>query len=128
MKRTFTSIFTLALLFMTSAGYAQVYCTTGLATNGCTSNDFIQSFSTTGGITNITNNNTGCSNAGPDGYTYFSTMTHSTIQGTVVNFSLTNNPTWPQGYKIWVDYNNNGSFMDPGEQVYASAATIAGGA
>jgi gliding motility-associated-like protein len=127
MDRIFTR-FSLFLLFLAlgSVAYGQTYCTTGLYFFSCTSGDFIQSFSTTGGSTNITNNNTGCSNTASN-YTYFSSMTHSAIQGTVVNFSFTNNPTWSQGYKIWVDYNNNGSFMDPGEQVYASAGNIAAG-
>src|SRR4051812_17339803 len=114
MKRTITQLFfLLCLVAGVSPVFGQTYCTTGLYSISCTSGDFIQSFSTTGGSTNITNNNTGCSNT-VSNYTYFSAMTHSGIQGTAVNFSFTNNPTYTQGYKIWVDYNGNGSFADPG--------------
>jgi len=104
---------------------AQTYCTTGLYTTGCTSGDSIIAFSTTGGTTNITNNNNGC---GTGGYNYFSTQTHTGVQATTVNFSFTNNPGFGQGYKIWVDWNNDGTFADPSEVVYASTAVIASGA
>lgn len=109
-----------------STAYSQ-YCTTNLFTTGCNSQDYINSFSTTGGSTNITNNNSGC-NGGASGYTFFNTQTHTTIQGTTVNFSFTNCPIFAEGYKIWVDFNGDADFIDPGEEVYASTATIAGGA
>lgn len=106
---------------------AQTYCTTGLYTTGCV-DDMIVSFSTTGGITNITNNNSGCG-GGASGYTYYSTMTHTGAPGSTVNFSLTSDPNWTEGHKIWVDWNNNGSFEDAGELMFnptvaAPAGTI----
>src|SRR5690606_12182625 len=105
---------------------AQTYCTTNLYTTGCNSNDYIQSFSTTGGSTNITNNNSGCT-SGAAGYVYYSSMTHTGVQGTVVNWSCTITPSFGQGIAMWVDWNNNGSFTDPGELVYASNANLAAG-
>lgn len=109
------------------------YCTSGMygtgANNGCNDDDFIQSFSTTGGVTNITNNNTGCSNTTPqDAYTYFSGMTHTAVQGATVNFSLTATTEWGDGYKIWVDFNNNGSFEDAGELVFSTPTAANAGA
>ncbi len=102
---------------------AQTYCTP-TTTWGCGS-DYLQSFSTTGGSTNITNNNTGCPGTG-DYSNYSATHIHTGVNGQNVNFSFTNNPSWSLGYKIWVDWNNNGTLNDPGEEVYASASTIGG--
>lgn len=121
----------ISLLFaVTSIVSAQTYCTTGLYQTGCTDDDYVESFSTTGGITNITNNNTGCSNtSATDAYTYFSTQTHTAVQGSVVNFSFTNNPVFSEHYKIWVDWNNDGTFNETDERVYYNGTTkIAAGA
>src|SRR5688572_16119429 len=85
------------------------YCVTGLYnTSSCdaASQDYIQSFSTTGGATNITNNGTGCTVL--PNYTYYSAMTHTGVQGATVNFSITNTPSFTEFYKIWVDWNNDG--------------------
>ena len=53
------------------------YCTPTFTT-GCTSGDQIVNFSTTGGLTNITNNGSGCS-AGA--YSYISSQSVTQIQG-----------------------------------------------
>jgi gliding motility-associated-like protein len=122
----FKSLFLFAFATIaTLSTKAQTYCTTGLYTTGCV-DDQIVSFSTTGGITNITNNNSGCG-GGAAGYTFYNTMTHSTTQGGVVNFSITSDPSWTEGYKIWVDYNNDGDFDDAGENVYDPATTTPAG-
>lgn len=127
MNKRFTQFLILIAIFWTKGAVAQ-YCTTNLYTTfGCTDNDYVNSFSTTGGISNITNNNSGC-NGGVSGYTFFSSQTHATVQGTTVNYSFTNTPSFAEGYKIWVDFNGNGLFTDPGEQVYASTGTIGAGA
>lgn len=101
---------------------------TTLYTTGCTANDFVNSFATTGGITNISNLNTGC-NGGTSGFTLFN-QTHTAQPGDVVNYTVAITPAtfpWAQGVKIWVDWNQNGSFLDPGEEVYASATTLVSG-
>ncbi|HEX6914882.1 MAG TPA: GEVED domain-containing protein, partial [Chitinophagaceae bacterium] len=105
---------------------AQTYCAppaVNLYTTGCTDPDNIESFSTTGGSTNITNNNTGCSTPST-AYTYFSSMTHTAVQGTTVNFSFTNGASFTEYYKIWVDFNANGTLDDAGELVYTNSAKI----
>lgn len=109
-------------LFLSSIAQGQ-YCTTGLYLSGCASfGDYIQSFSTTGGTTNITNNNTNCANGG--GYTDYTTMTHTAMQGQTVNFSLLVSTTLTafdfEGFKIYVDWNNDQDWLDPGEEMYTS--------
>lgn len=97
------------------------YCTP-TSTYGCSSGDYIQSFSTTNGITNITNNNTGCTGT----LTYYSTMSHTAALGSTVNFSLTNCPSWTETHKIYVDWNLDQDWSDPGEEVYSNTG-ISGG-
>ncbi len=127
MKKLFTGLMTVLVLLGINHRAAAQYCTTGLYTTyGCTDNDFINSFSTSGGSTNISTSNTGCSCACAAGYTFYSTQTHTQMAGTTVSFSLANTPNWPEGYKIWVDFDHNNAF-DPTEEVYASAATIPAG-
>jgi hypothetical protein len=79
---------------------------------------YISSFSTTGGTTNITNNGTG-SGAYND---YSATMTAAAVQGNTVNFSLTGSSAF-ESRAIYVDWNQDGDFVDAGELVYSSAST-----
>lgn len=104
--------------------HAQSYCTP-TANYGCDWAN-IESFSTTGGLMNITNNGTGC---GSNDYSdYTATMTHIAVQGDVVNFSFNvgGNTTYSSGddcgFKIWVDFNGDGDFDDADELVYENAA------
>src|SRR5690606_12093670 len=53
---------------------------------------------------------------------------HQGLMGSTVNFTLVNCPSWSQGYKIFVDWNENGILDDAGEIVYNAAATLGGGA
>jgi hypothetical protein len=76
---------------------------------------YVQSFSTTGGFVNITNNNQGCSNN--TGYTYYSALGHTTNPDSVVNFSVSVSPNYAVRVYLWVDYNQDGDFIDTGEQV-----------
>lgn len=91
------------------------YC---VPTSTTATNYFISSFSTTGGTTNITNNGTGSGQYND----YFATMSASASQGTVVNFSWTGNTASSQKRAIYIDWNQNGSFTDAGEQVYNGTA------
>ncbi|MFN3952107.1 MAG: GEVED domain-containing protein [Thermaurantimonas sp.] len=93
---------------------AQTYC---IPTNSCTSGDQIQNFSTTGGTTNISNLNSGCS---PNGYQFFNTQIVTALPNTVINFTVQSGPTWSQGFRIWADWNNDGDFDDPGEDLWNS--------
>lgn len=116
----FRKTFALALLALgISIGGQAQYCTSNLYTTGCIDDDYIQSFSTSGGSTNITNNGTGCSNS-TTGYTYFSGQTH-TATGSTVNFSLTITIEFDEFVYMWVDWNSDFDFNDPGEQVYTAA-------
>jgi len=121
------------LLAVACAGFsltanAQTYCTP-ICSTGCTvgGGDYIQSFSTTGGSTNITNNNTGC-NGNTNNYIYYSTQTVTAPAGNTIAWSCTNCNNDPQGYMIWVDWNADGDFSDSLETVFASTAAISAGA
>ncbi len=127
MVKVFTAfILTILLLQTTNNATAQTWCTPAYY-DGCDWGDYIESFSTTGGSTNITNNYTGCPSSILGYSNYSATHIHTGLQGATVNYSFTNNPSYDQGYKIWVDWNNNGSFADAGEEMYASSTYIFGG-
>jgi gliding motility-associated-like protein len=116
-----------SMLFASEA-FAQ-YCTSGFSTgfnaNGCTDDDYIDDFSTSGGVTNINNNNTGCaSNPTLTGYSNYTSLIHSGVQNTNVNFAFMLAGQWTEGVKIWVDWNQDTDFLDPGELVYSPAATF----
>lgn len=78
----------------------------------------IHNFSTTGGTTNISNLNTFGS---PDGYGDFTHMEVTVAPGGTFNFSVQGNGG-NCGFTIWVDWNNDGDFDDPGETVWSSPA------
>lgn len=84
--------------------------------------DFIDNFSTTGGITNITNNGTGCNGTAPNNYTYYSTMSVAQVQGLSFTVSMQCGTTFAQGFRVWIDYNNDLDFSDPGEDVFFAAS------
>ncbi len=90
--------------------------------SACSSGDFINNFSTTGGISNITNNASGCSSGN---YQYF-TQTVSQNQGGSINISVQSGPSWGQGFRIWVDWNQDGDFVDAGEDVWNSGTSGTG--
>jgi gliding motility-associated-like protein len=125
-----TIVLIVVLLISSVKSSAQTYCTTGLYTvSNCTvtSLDFIESFSTSGGATNISNLNSGCTNL--PNYTFYSTQIHTAPQGATVTFTFTNSPDRPNWYRIWVDWNNDGTFTNAApELVYVSAAAVPIGA
>ncbi len=104
------------ILSITSIATKAQYCTSGLYYYACVYGDYIRSVSTTGGSTNISNLNTTC-NGGSAGYTFFSSQILTATQGATIGINLVNNPSWSEYYKVWIDYNGNTSFSDPGEQV-----------
>lgn len=101
-------------LFTINSIHAQ-YCNPSL---NCSSSSFINNFSTTGGATNITNNGSGC-NGQPGSYIYYNSQTVTQTQGLSINFSIQAG-TFDQGFRIWVDWNQDGDFVDSGEDVYTS--------
>lgn len=88
------------------------YC---LSTAGSTTT-YINNFSTTGGIVNITNNGSGFS---ASGYGNFTGQTVSQQPYGTVNFS-SSYVGGTFGFNIWIDWNNDYDFDDLGEKVYGS--------
>ncbi len=61
-----------------------------------------------------------------NGYTDHTNISTNLSKGDNVTITIT--PTWTgtvyaEGYSVWIDYNQNGSFDDSGEQVFTQAAT-----
>jgi hypothetical protein len=112
----------LSTLLLASASYSQ-YCTPVYST-ACSSADFINNFSTTGGASNITNNATGC-NGNTNNYIYYSALTCSQVQGQTITLNMQSGSSWSQGFRVWIDWNNNNSFADAGEDVYSAPSSTA---
>ena len=115
MRKFYAKLLFLVFSAASSIAVAQ-YCTPTFS-SGCTVGDQIVNFSTSGGTTNITNNNSGCSTGS---YSYISGQAVTQIQGLDVTLSMQGGPTWSQGFKVWIDWNNNQSFADAGELIYTS--------
>ncbi|MCZ2357636.1 MAG: GEVED domain-containing protein [Bacteroidia bacterium] len=88
------------------------YCTPEYS-DGCTDDDYIANF-TFAGI----NNTTTCS---PDPYyTYYPNLIANVNQGGSYSVSITlGNNLYSEVCRIWVDFNDNGSFEDSGEMILA---------
>ena len=104
------------LLVTTSA---LCYCTVA----GSNSDYYINNLATTGGVANITNNNSGYS-AG--GYGNFTNLAVSQVSGNSVNITANfgSSTSYTFGVGVWVDWNQDGDFVDAGEQVYNSGAYV----
>jgi len=87
--------------------------------SGTSSSRYINNFSTTGGSTNITNNNTGYS---PSGYGTYMGLTATQMQNNSINFSITGDGSGTYGFAIWVDWNQDGDFSDAGERVFVTSS------
>jgi GEVED domain/Secretion system C-terminal sorting domain len=83
----------------------------------CSSADYINNFSTSGGVANITNNNSGC-NGNADNYIFYNTFTCSQMQGQNITLNMQCGPSWAQGFGVWIDWNADLDFGDVGEDVY----------
>lgn len=77
----------------------------------------IGNFTTTNGIENISNS------SGGGGYSDYTDQVVSQLMGQSVDFSIAsaNNSA---GMGIWIDWNDNGSFDDPGDKVYGSGSYV----
>ncbi|MEI7596854.1 MAG: GEVED domain-containing protein [Bacteroidota bacterium] len=95
-----------------------VYCSN---TNSSSSNYYINSFSTTGGTANITNNASGFSS---NGYGNFTASNVTQVAGSSVNFSITIGNSNSGEVGIWVDWNQDGDFNDANESVYSSSGYV----
>jgi hypothetical protein len=74
----------------------------------CLFGDNITNFSTTGGLTNISNPSS-CTPA-PGYVDYTASQTVTVPFNGSFNFSVTSNPSYSKGYRIWIDVNRNGLF------------------
>jgi len=110
--KIFSLIFATAVVGI-SATQAQTYCVPSFRW-GCSSYGDVNSFSTTGGIANISNLNTGCNG----GYVNNTTMVHMAAPGDTVGFEINSGGFTGAGQAIWVDWNNDGDFDDLGEEAY----------
>ncbi|HHC79753.1 MAG TPA: T9SS type A sorting domain-containing protein [Flavobacteriia bacterium] len=95
----------------------------GGGTTYCTSQGNIVTDEYIGRVQLNTIDNT--SNA-PSGYTDFTAISTDLAKGT--QYTITITPTWTgtiynEGYAVWIDYNQNGSFTDAGEQIFSKAAS-----
>ncbi len=88
----------------TTASLTAPYC----APVGNSTTRGINNFSTTGGITNITNNGTGVTGNGYNNYT--ASLSASQVAGSSINFSVAST-SLDDGYAIWVDWNQDGVFQ-----------------
>ncbi len=88
--------------------------------NYCESNGNDTSYEYIGNVTIGTINKT--SMAGTNGYSDFTSESTELSKGISNNISIT--PIWPRTttyneiYTVWIDYNQDGDFADPGEQVW----------
>lgn len=80
----------------------------------CSSGDYIENFS----FNTIVNNLSGC-NGNANNYIFYPAST-TVIPGNTYNLSMQSGASWAQGFGVWIDYNQDGDFNDPGEFVYAS--------
>lgn len=73
-------------------------------------------------VLNTINNNSG----GDDGYGDYTGISTDLEQGQSYSIDLTPgfaNQTYLEKWVVWIDFNRNGEFTDPGEEVYASDAS-----
>ncbi|MEO0045448.1 MAG: putative adhesin [Bacteroidota bacterium] len=111
----------------TTASCSSDYVSGSVFTGYCASNSFsstryITDFSTSGGTTNISNNGSGFSASGYG--PFLSQIVTQQIYGTINFTAGFFNGTFPYGFNIWVDWNDDLDFNDAGEKVYASGSFV----
>lgn len=108
--------------------YSQSPCNNNGPSNapGNWSNDFINSFSTAGANTNISNLNSGCNaqtfpNIGSRNYFFFGCQyIMQASPGQVITATFQSGNTYSQGFALFIDYNQDGVFNTTNERVCAS--------
>ncbi|HET8573708.1 MAG TPA: GEVED domain-containing protein [Edaphocola sp.] len=109
----------LGSLISSKQSYGQTYCTPSPAPGN--SNYYIDDFSTTGGTTNISNLGTGMSSGG---YGDYSSQKVTVLLGDSFDFSSQFAAFNTFGATIWVDWNHDGDFDDPGEDVFNTTTYV----
>ena len=105
--------------------YSQIPCNQPGPSNspGNGINDFINSFSTTGGVNNITNNNSGCNAqtfplVGVRNYFFFGCQHYLVANpGQVITCTFQSGNVYSQGFTCFVDWDQNGVFNLTNERV-----------
>ena len=110
-------LFALTMFLTLSQTMSAQYC----VPEGTNDSRYIDNFSTTGGSENISNLGSGFST---DGYGDFTTMTVKQVQANDVDFSV-NIEGGTAGFRIWVDWNQDGVFDATEEVAYNSTGYIA---
>jgi len=113
-----TSAFSLSFVFVTDGCPCPTYCVSG----GGTVDEFIQSV-VVGSLNNVSGNN--------GGYINFTgtSATATYLQNTTYSVSLTPGYTsviYPEWFRIYIDYNQDGDFVDVGELAYDAGGTVSG--
>ena len=131
MNRLFYLIVLLACSVLPSSLQAQTYCQP--SNYGCSAGDYPDSFRTMNGNTNVAFLPGTCTsnmNAGYDYETGVAGDTCSGLPGQMIQWIIYNQNSYgfpyTEDYAIFVDFNNNGSFSDPGEMVYNNQITGGG--
>lgn len=106
--------FSVLAIFLATQLNAQTYCT---PTADCSFDDYINNFT----FNTISNLNSAGSNCTTGGY-ILSSLTTTVNKGSSYALSLSCNPSWTQGFGIWIDYNADGDFQDAGEFAYNSGS------
>lgn len=117
-----TSAYSASQTFTTSAagGTPVSYC----ASKGNSTTDEWIAKVVIGNISNTSGNNSG--------YKDYTNLSLNTSLGAVISFTLTpgfnggilGNTTYPEYWRIWIDYNKDGDFVDAGEMVYDAGSTF----
>jgi PKD repeat protein len=77
------------------------------------------------GITNVALGNiNNSSNDGADGYSDFTAMTISVLEGQTYTLSLQTSAASTQNYAAWIDFNNDGVFDDVTERVFTATSEL----
>jgi hypothetical protein len=95
------------------------YCTPPQSTNYACCAMYMSNVNTTSGIANFSNTTT---EATASYANYSATYSASQYQGSDVTVNVTNN-TYGMYMKVWIDFNDNLSFSDAGEQVCGNGST-----
>ena len=105
------------LLLTGFSAFSQTYCTPAFS-SGCADGDMIDSFNIPNA--NFLHANSGCS---ANAYGDFTAQTITLSAGVTYSFSVTHGFS-SQNIRIWVDFNNDGTFTDASPELLATASSV----